>query len=268
VPPFVTDSVTRLEGASGRVVVAASHGGIYAAHLARRGGARAVILNDAGVGVGGAGVAALPWLDLRGLPAACVDHRSTPIGRGDRMIDQGVIARVNPRAAALGVAPGMACAEAARWMADAPPAPPATDDAPREFRVMAHDGPVRLWLLDSTGLVTTADAGHVVVTGSHGNHLGVDQTTALKADARAALFNDATEAPAHAAISRLPALDTRGVAAATVGAFTARIGDGRSTYRHGRLTAVNHVAATAGAKVGMTAMAFVALFIPELKESS
>src|SRR5690606_25759866 len=60
----VVDTVTKLdERHVGRVVIGASHGGIYAAYCAARGGVLGVILNDAGVGLDRAGIAALAWLD-------------------------------------------------------------------------------------------------------------------------------------------------------------------------------------------------------------
>ena len=57
---IVTDSVTTLGAhARGRAVLAASHGGIYAAYLAARAGVKAVIMCDAGVGRNRAGIGGL-----------------------------------------------------------------------------------------------------------------------------------------------------------------------------------------------------------------
>ncbi len=81
----------------------------------------------------------------------------------------------------------------------------------------------------------------------------------MKADVFAALFNDAGVGADNAGISRLPALGARRIAAATVDAWSARIGDARSTYEEGVLSHVNETAARIGAKVGMTARAFVEL---------
>src|SRR5258706_14510663 len=67
---LVTDSITRLEQPAGKVIVAASHAGIYAAHLGALAGARAVILNDASVGRDGAGIGGLAHLEQFGLAAA------------------------------------------------------------------------------------------------------------------------------------------------------------------------------------------------------
>ena len=60
-------------------------------------------------------------------------------------------------------------------------------------------------------------------------------------------------------MSRLPALDARGIAAATVAAASARIGDARSTYEDGILSRVNARAAALGLAPGMPARDAVAI---------
>ena len=95
------------------------------------------------------------------------------------------------------------------------------------------------------------------MTGSHGGLLGGKPDTALKANALAALFNDAGIGIDEAGVTRLPALDNRGIAAGTVAASSARIGDARSTYEHGIMTRVNQRAAALGIAPGMTAREFV-----------
>ena len=114
-----------------------------------------------------------------------------------------------------------------------------------------------MWALDSASLVGAEHVGAVVVTGSHGGLLGGRPDTALKADALAALFNDAGIGIDEAGVTRLPALDSRGIAAGTVAASSARIGDARSTYEDGILTRVNQRAAALGIAPGMTAREFV-----------
>ena len=59
-------------------------------------------------------------------------------------------------------------------------------------------------------------------------------------------------------MTRLPALDARGIAAATVAAASARIGDARSTYEDGILSRVNRGAAALGIAPGISAREFVA----------
>jgi len=103
--------------------------------------------------------------------------------------------------------------------------------------------------LDSASLVRPDDAGAIVLIGSHG---GGPPANALKADCRAAIFNDAGIGIDGAGIARLPVLARRGIAAATVSAESARIGDGRSIWESGIVSAVNDRAAAAGGSVGMT----------------
>ena len=57
---IVADSVTTLPANTrGEVLLSGSHGGSYSAYLAALAGARAVILNDAGVGRDRAGIGGL-----------------------------------------------------------------------------------------------------------------------------------------------------------------------------------------------------------------
>jgi hypothetical protein len=100
-----------------------------------------------------------------------------------------------------------------------------------------------------------------VLTGSHGGLLGGRPEAALKADALAAVYNDAGIGIDEAGITRLPALDARKIAAATVAATSARIGEGLSTYQDGNISRINQTAAEFGAREGMSAMAFVACII-------
>ncbi len=248
--PLQADSVTKLDGATGRVVVTGSHGGVFAACLAFRSGARAAVFNDAGVGLDHAGIGGLGWLARLGMAAAAVDHRSAPIGNADAMVGQGVISHANTLAEALGLRPGMPCTEAVRLLEGAVQ-PTGTCPDIREARQeeVPVPGGRRLVLVDSASLVGPQDAGQVVVTGSHGAIFGGDPANALKADAALALFNDA----GGAATSRLPALQVRGVAAATVAAMSARIGDARSTLEDGVISACNPAAEALGARPGLPA---------------
>jgi hypothetical protein len=73
----------------------------------------------AGAGAGPAtGATRLPALDQRGIAAVAVDAMSARIGSGRSTLDQGVVAVVNRRAAALGIRPGDRLATVARALAD------------------------------------------------------------------------------------------------------------------------------------------------------
>ncbi|EAQ02387.1 hypothetical protein OB2597_19931 [Pseudooceanicola batsensis HTCC2597] len=258
--PVLADSVTRLgPDAAGRVVVSGSHGGTYATWLACRSGCRAVILHDAGVGLDEAGIGGLAWLERLGLAAAAVDHASAPIGQAERMLDRGRISHANAQAAACGLRPGMPCREAARRLAAAPerhgPCPEVA-----EARDVLHLPAARrpLVLIDSASLVRPEDEGAVIVTGSHGALFGTDPRNALKVDARLALFNDAGGGPGT---GRLAPLEQRGIAAATVAANSARIGDARSSWQDGVVSAANRPARDLGARPGLPASDLVARFL-------
>lgn len=258
-PVLIADSITRIGGeAAGAVVVNGSHGGIYAAYLAAKLHVAAAIFNDAGVGRDNAGIAGLGYLGALGIPAAAVGYDTARIGDGQDMVARGVIAHVNPPAKALGCRPGMACRDGAAALQQSAPRgrepPPALEAA---FLLIPE--PPELWALDSASLVGAQQVGAVVVTGSHGGLLGGRPDTALKVDALAALFNDAGIGIDEAGVTRLPALQARGIAAGTVAAASARIGDARSTYEDGVLTRVNQLAAALGIAPGVSAREFVAV---------
>jgi hypothetical protein len=116
-----------------------------------------------------------------------------------------------------------------------------------------------LVLADSASLVAIEDIGAVVFTGSHGGLLGGRPETAIKYDVFAALYNDAGIGIDEAGLSRLPALDARGIAGVTVAAASARIGEAHSAFETGVLSRVNRSATARGAHEGMRARDFAAL---------
>ena len=183
-----------------------------------------------------------------------MDHRSAPIGDAAAMLGQGVISHVNDKARTAGVAPGMTCAETMQHLTCAAMPLGETGEI-REAREVLGQGARCLVLVDSASLVRPEDAGQIVITGSHGSIFGGNPANALKVNAYLALFNDA----GGAATSRLPALQDRGVAAATVAAMSARIGDARSSWENGVISACNDLAAGIGASPGMSARDLVAL---------
>jgi len=263
-PPFaVLDSVTHMKTEHrGVALYAASHGGVFAGAYAAKAGTGAVILNDAGIGRERAGLAGVDLLDTLGVPAATLSHRSCRIGDGADGLARGVVSFANGRSTALGIAVGMSCREALTVLAGKSLAPAAAPD-PRllaEARFEVADlsgGGIRVFGLDSNGLVTAADAGHVVVTGSHGGLLGGNAATAVKHPVLAAVYNDAGFGSDDAGISRLPVLEARGIAAACVSVFSARIGDARSTLDDGYVSALNATAVRMGGAIGQSCRTFV-----------
>jgi len=257
-PIVIADSITRVgPEAAGAVVVNASHGGVYAAYLAVKLHAAAAIFNDAGVGRDRAGIGGLDYLEEFGIAAATVGHDTARIGDGADMMARGVVSHANGLAASLGVIPGQSCRDAAALLQQARQTHRAPPEALEAAFLLIPETP-QVWALDSASLVLPEHKGSIVVTGSHGGLLGGRPETALKYDVLGALYNDAGIGIDEAGTSRLPALDARGIAAATVSAASARIGDARSTYEDGIISRINARAASLGLHEGVSVREFVA----------
>lgn len=256
---LLADSVNYL-GPEARdcVVVASSHGGLYAAYKAASSGARGMILNDAGVGMEAAGIACLAYGESLGMAAATVSHLSARIGDAQDMMRRGVVSHANATAQRVGCVAGLACAKAAALIEEAPPPtgePPLY--AETRFVVSAEPGRPRVVCIDSASLVEAGDAGQIVITGSHGGLIGGRPEKAFNVDALLAVFNDAGIGIDEAGTGRLGPLDRRRIAAATVAHTSARIGDARSTYHDGVISRANARAVELGARQGMPVADFV-----------
>lgn len=259
----VLDSATQLTPKhNGTVVVVGSHGGTYPAYLAARCGVRGVILNDAGVGLGNAGIAGLGYLELIGVPAAAVAHSSARIGSGEDMMLRGIVSHVNGLAAKLRCAPGQSCRDAGLVLSRSETS---ITSVPvySESRVLVRPGTIPVWGIDSASLVEPGDAGAIMIAGSHGGLVGGRPETALRVQALAAVYHDAGIGIECAGISRLPVLDARGIAAAAVDYNSARIGEARSLWETGRLSVVNNVAMSRGVLPGITVKEFADVVIAE-----
>ena len=257
-PIVIADSITWVgPEAAGAVVVNASHGGVYAAYLAAKLHAAAAIFNDAGVGRDRAGIGGLDYLEKLEIAAATAGYDTARIGDGADMMARGVVTYTNGLAASLKVSSGQSCRDAATHLQQAKPRHRAPPEAIEAAFLLVAEAP-RVWALDSASLVLPEYKDAIVVTGSHGGLLGGKPETALKYDVLGALYNDAGIGKDEAGVSRLPALDLRGIPAATVSADSARIGDARSTYEDGIISRVNARAAALGLRDGISARDFVA----------
>jgi hypothetical protein len=248
----LADTATKLgDHAGGAVIVTGSHGGRYAAYLTLKTHPRAVIHNDAGVGKDQAGIAVIAMAQALGVAAATASHATCRIGDTADMMARGVVSHANALAAALGVAPGTACREAAERLVAAKPSN--RDPAPcgETRRIVSQAGwQRRIVLIDSASLIAPDDGGQIVVAASHGALVGGSAAMALRVDAFAAVFHDAGVGVDGAGISRLPALEQRGIAGLTVSAASARIGDAASVYEEGVVSHLNDRARDLGARAG------------------
>ena len=203
-----------------------------------------MIFNDAGGGLDNAGIAGVMKLADTGAAAVAVSHASCRIADARDMLHRGRISAINHIAEQLGVFIGEAVEPACRKLALADP-PSATLAGIEEARSIIRSEPAgrNIVLVDSASLVKPEDNGQIIVTGSHGGLIGGDPARALKADALLAVFNDAGGGCDDAGLTRLPALDRRGIAAVAVAHDSARIGDAGSAFDSGVISALNKTAA-------------------------
>lgn len=250
---LTAESVTELgDAVRGAVLVAGSHGGLIACSLGAAAGAHAMILNDAGVGLDDAGIAGLAWLESTGMAVATVSHLSARIGDGADSLAHGVISYVNRFAAAAGVRAGQSAGDAAGLLTGAAAAFASPPPYSEGRWLIGMFGGSEVCALDSVGKLLREDAGRILVIGSHGALHGGRVDSALNLHgtpiaARGAAFNDA----GGGGTTRLPALEARGIPAVTVSHASARIGDGRSMWETGVISAVNAHARLCGAANGL-----------------
>lgn len=259
---LVMDSVTKIEAEDfGKVLIAASHGGVYAGCLASLGHGRGVILNDASGGLDDAGFGALDWADGFGMPVAVVDYMSARIGDGKDMAANGIISRINASAEQAGCAVGMAAWDVAKlmlaskmWSGDAPTLPES------RFQIDQVPGKRKVFGCDSASLIKEdEDAGQIIVCGSHGGLFAGNAAYILKSRLFGVILNDAGRGKDDAGVQRVFAAERMGVAAAAVSSTSARIGDARSAWDTGVLSVVNSLAERVGGSVGMTCKEYVAV---------
>lgn len=258
-----SSSATAPDACAGHVLVSGSYGGAYNAWHAARRPLRGVILNDAGVGKNEAGIRGLPYLDGIGLPAATADAQTCHIADGEHMLAQGIISHVNATAAALGCTPGQsvrACAELMRGApiveADLPPIA-----GGKRFVISANPGEPTVLALDAAPLLQPDDEGCIAITGSHGALFRGRHDNVIGPQLAAVFFNDAGVGLDGAGIRRLDDLETRGIAAGTVSADSAPIGDARASYEDGILSHLNKTATDLGGRTGMPLKLFVTMLV-------
>jgi hypothetical protein len=102
--------------------------------------------------------------------------------------------------------------------------------------------------MDSISHVDAGDAGHIVVSGSHGGASGGE--FASQYQLAAVFLNDAGVGKDNAGIAALDMLQRAQVPAATVSHVSARIGDAEDTWRNGVLSHVNASAVRYGLSRG------------------
>jgi hypothetical protein len=246
---LVYDSVTKLpDEAQGAVVIGGSHAAVYAAYMSAKYGCRAAIHHDAGIGLDEAGVGGLAYAEKLGMAMAAVATASARIGDGQDLLARGVISRANGLAAGCGVSAGMSCKEAAELLKKAP-WPHTLPPTKGETRHIVEG----IVCLDSATLLVPDDRGRIVATGSHGALNSAGATAPFRP--LLLMFNDAGFGADRGGVLALAVLDREGIAALSVAAHSARIGDGRSTLQDGIISEVNRAAYQLDARIGASALA-------------
>lgn len=250
---LVGDSLTYVSTSYQRdVVVCGSFAGAPTIAIPLQKGVRGVIAHAAGVGKDEAGIAGLALANDYGVPAAAVETMSASIADGDSLY-AGKVSHVNEAAGKLGAKPGMNTEEVAKLMLDARDGSPidvasTADETSHEVLSTEQGKIIAVW---SILLVDGQQPSNVFCVASHSGETMAK--FAKRVMPKAIIANDAGKALGDSGIAGLTLLDEVGVAAASVDAMTARIGDGLSTYEDGVISATNEHAREAGVAVGMPA---------------
>ena len=121
-PPLrIVDSITEL-GAhdQGCLAVSGSHGGLSSARYALAARPLLSVFNDAGGGKDGAGLAALDFLQSRGLAACTVSHKSARIGEAQSTMNHGIVTHLNGLPLTLGLQVGQPCLQVIKHLQTQP----------------------------------------------------------------------------------------------------------------------------------------------------
>jgi hypothetical protein len=118
-------------------------------------------------------------------------------------------------------------------------------------------------VMDSISLISRAEEGAIIVSGSHGG--AISGAFAANHPPALVVFNDAGGGKNLAGIASLAALERQGIAAAAVSHESARIGDALDAWENGIVSHVNGIADAAGITPGGHLHAMLQRFTPNKK---
>ncbi|MEQ1613193.1 MAG: hypothetical protein ABL904_10610 [Hyphomicrobiaceae bacterium] len=233
------------------VIVNASYSGVFCAKLVMAYHPRAAIGLDCAIGKDGAGISGLWYYEALGIPAAAADVMTAEMGNGLDLHDHGIISRVNSLAEDAGVRPGMEVSAAAMLIGR----PVAPVEGVRTNRVVIKTNAAGRSIVctDSIPYALPEDIGRNVLC--VGGHTGVSIIGYLKHFRPwGYLMSDGGMGKNKSGVAATDTLNAEGLPGASVSAMSARMGDGRSTYFDGVISACNALAQAKGVRVGQTAI--------------
>ncbi len=234
------------------VVCNASYTGVLPARFIATHRPRGAIGMDCGIGLDGAGIAGLWYLEALDIPGAAVDVMTVELGNGVDLWERAVVSRVNEPARRCGVVEGMAAREAAVLMLERDPGEATAEEVTN--RTVVHTGADgrEVVCTDSIAFGLPEDRGrNVLCTAGHTGRSAVPYL--LQMAPHGFICSDGGGGRDGSGTAGLPLVEPHGLAGATVSAATARMGDGLSTFNDGVISAVNALAAARGVEVGMPA---------------
>jgi len=254
---LVFDSATYVQGhfaekpASGDdVIVSASYAGVYCAKLVAPYGRRGAIGVDCNIGKDGAGIAGLWYYEALDIPAAAAGVATVELGNGADLYESGVISRVNGPAEAVGVRPGQTVEVAAALMLRGERESRVPGEVPR-WVVEQGDDDGDVVCIDSIADASLEDRDrNVLCTAGHTGRSVVIYIRRFHP--RGFICSDGGGAKNDSGLSALWDVDDE-IPGAAVDAMTARMGDGRSTYYDGIVSACNAAAGRCGVRARMPA---------------
>lgn len=242
------------------VVVAASYIGVLPARFVAEKRPRGLIGVDCGIGLDGAGIAGLWYLEALGIPAAAADVETVKLGDGIDVWRTGKVSRVNAIAETLGVVPGQPVAEASRRMLGGDPVSLPANEVSHRTVVEVGEDERSVVCTDSIAFGLPEDRDrNVLCTAGHTGRSAVPYL--LETSPLGFICSDGGKGKDDAGIAGLAIVERSGLAGASVDARTARMGDGLSTYYDGVVSACNAPAVQRGVKVGQTAREAASLLL-------
>lgn len=217
-------------------------------------GPRALIGHACGVGKDDAGISGLEFCESLGVPMAAVETMSARVSDGRSVYDSGCIGHANAAARALGMRVGQPTAEAARLMLEAKPGTPSAVDLTDSRVHSLHQGAQGAILAVWNPLVLLADGPRpddVLCIGLHSGKVMAEWSAAVAP--KGVIGNDGGLGKDRSGVAGLEPLQADGIAAASVAAMSARIGDCLSTYEDGVISEANGIAQVLGVRRGIPA---------------